>query len=49
MRYGGRMREDLGKPVTIGRLLITADSLFELDGRRYQEGQSSPPQRPRRR
>ena len=31
------VREELGEPATIGRLLITADNLFELDGRRMQE------------
>ena len=33
------VREELGdeQPATIGRLLIAADNLFELDGRRYQE------------
>ena len=45
------VREELGEPATIGRLLIAADNLFELDGRRYQEvslyflvelGQNSP-------
>ncbi|MDD9987915.1 MAG: NUDIX domain-containing protein [Spirochaetaceae bacterium] len=29
--------EELGEPATVGRLLIVADSFFELDGRRYQE------------
>ncbi len=29
--------EELGEPATVGRLLIAADNLFELDGRRYQE------------
>ena len=31
------VREELGEPATIGRLLITADNLFEFDGRRIQE------------
>lgn len=31
------VREELDEPATIGRLVIAADSLFELDGRRYQE------------
>ena len=31
------VREELGEVATIGRLLITADNLFELDGRRMQE------------
>ncbi len=31
------VREELGEPATIGRLLITADNLFDLDGRRIQE------------
>ena len=31
------VREELGEPATIGRLLITADNLFELDDRRMQE------------
>ena len=31
------IREELGEQAEVGRLLIAADSLFELDGRRYQE------------
>ena len=31
------VREELDEPATIGRLIIAADNLFELDGRRYQE------------
>ncbi len=31
------VREELGEPATIGRLLITADNLFDLDGQRIQE------------
>ena len=31
------VREELGELATIGRLLITADNLFDLDGRRIQE------------
>ena len=31
------MREELGETVEIGRLLIVADNLFELDGYRFQE------------
>ena len=31
------VREELGEPATIGRLLITADNFFDLDGRRIQE------------
>ena len=30
-------REEFGEDVQIGRLVITADNLFELDGVRYQE------------
>ena len=29
--------EELGEPAEVDRLVIVADSLFELDGRRYQE------------
>ena len=31
------VREELGELATIGRLLITADNLFEFDGQRIQE------------
>ena len=30
-------REELGEPAEIGQLVVVADNLFELDGRRYQE------------
>ncbi len=31
------LREEFGEEVTIGRLLLVTDNLFELEGRRYQE------------
>ena len=31
------VREELGEQAEVGRLIIAADSLLELDGRRYQE------------
>ena len=34
---GREMREELGEKVEIGRLVIVADNLFELDGYRFQE------------
>ena len=30
-------REELGEDVEVGRLFLSADNLFELDGKRYQE------------
>ena len=34
---GREMREELGEMVEIGRLVVVADNLFELDGYRFQE------------
>ena len=31
------VREELGEEVTVGRLVVVADNIFELDGERYQE------------
>ena len=31
------LREELGEDVKIGRLLLVADNLFEIDGDRFQE------------
>lgn len=31
------VREELGEEVTVGRLVVAADNMFELDGERYQE------------
>ncbi|MDE2899832.1 MAG: NUDIX domain-containing protein [Chloroflexota bacterium] len=31
------LREEFGEEVTIGRLLLVTDNLFEIEGRRYQE------------
>ena len=30
-------REELGEDVKVGRLFLSADNMFELDGKRYQE------------
>ena len=34
---GREMREELGERADIGRLVVVADNLFELDGYRFQE------------